>query len=74
MPDIETYTEHLKETDKRLTDIYVKHSGNKKRDHKFYKDKMLRDTFITAESALNEFGLIDKIIDKNEVSLPKTEK
>jgi ATP-dependent Clp protease protease subunit len=73
MPDIETYTEHLRETDKRLTDIYVRHSGNEKRDHKFYKEKMLRDTFITAEDALSEFGLIDKIIDKNEIAVPRSD-
>jgi ATP-dependent Clp protease, protease subunit len=65
--DIETYADHIKETNKRLTDLYVKHSGNKKRDYDFYKKNMLTDNYLTAEQAKDEYGLVDQIIEKNEL-------
>lgn len=57
--DIEIRARELVETKKKLTEIYVKHTG---KDYKDLEDAMDRDRFMSPEMAL-EWGLVDKIVD-----------
>ena len=53
---------------KRLNEIYVKHTGQ---SLKKIEDALERDFFLTAEAA-KDFGLVDKVIDRRpEEMLPK---
>ena len=45
---------------RRLNEIYVKHTGQ---PLKRIEDALERDTFMTAEAAM-EFGIVDKVIEK----------
>ncbi len=58
--DIAIHAKEILEIRKRLNNIYVHHT---KKDLAAIEKAMERDTFMSAEQAL-EFGLIDKIIDK----------
>ena len=54
---------------RRLNEIYVKHTGQ---NYKAIEEALERDKFLTSEMA-QEFGLIDKVIDKRaeEPATPK---
>lgn len=55
--DIERHAEEIIELKHRLNNIYVKHTG---RDYEAIERKLDRDTFMTAEEAV-EFGIVDKV-------------
>jgi len=58
--DIERHAEEIIELKRRLNDIYVKHTGQ---DYDTIERKLDRDTFLTAEDAV-EFGIVDKVFDR----------
>jgi ATP-dependent Clp protease, protease subunit len=58
--DILIHARHVERIKKRLTEIYMKHTG---RTFKEVEDALERDNFMTAEEALT-WGHIDKIYDK----------
>jgi ATP-dependent Clp protease protease subunit len=62
--DIEISYKEITYLKKRLTEIYVSHNSQGKTYAEFEKD-MDRDTFMSAEQALN-YGLIDQVITKRE--------
>ena len=62
--DIEISYKEITYLKKRLTEIYVQHNSQGKTYEEFEKD-MDRDTFMSAEQALN-YGLIDQVITKRE--------
>jgi ATP-dependent Clp protease, protease subunit len=61
--DIMLHAQEILNTKRRLNDIYVKHTGQ---PLKKIEDVMERDTFLTAETA-RDFGLVDKVIDRQPV-------
>ena len=63
--DIEISYKEITYLKKRLTEIYVNHNTAGKTYEEFEKD-MDRDTFMSAEQALN-YGLVDKVITKREM-------
>jgi ATP-dependent Clp protease, protease subunit len=50
------------QTKRKLTDIYVKHTG---RDFEFLTQAMDRDRYLTAEES-KDFGLVDNVVDKRK--------
>src|SRR5438876_6079834 len=58
--DILIHAREVESIKKRLTEIYVKHTG---RDMKVIEDALDRDNFLDAEGA-RAFGIVDKVIDK----------
>jgi ATP-dependent Clp protease protease subunit len=60
--DIEIHAKEILNSRTRLNKIYAKHTGTKLSD---IEKAMERDNFMSAEEAQN-FGLIDKIIEKRE--------
>ena len=60
--DIEIQYKEITKMKQVLTDLYVKHNSKGKTYEDFERD-MDRDTFMSAEEAL-EYGLVDKIIEK----------
>ena len=58
--DIERHAREILELRSRLNQIYVKHTGQSLEN---IEKALERDTFLTAEGA-QEFGLVDKVIDK----------
>lgn len=62
--DIEIQYKEITKMKEMLTKLYVKHNSKGKTYEEFERD-MDRDTFMSAEEAL-EYGLIDKIIEKRE--------
>jgi ATP-dependent Clp protease protease subunit len=60
--DIERHAEEILELKQRLNNIYVKHTGQ---DYDTIERKLDRDTFMTAEEAL-EFGLIDQVYERRK--------
>jgi ATP-dependent Clp protease protease subunit len=58
--DIERHAREILELRARLNQIYVKHTGQ---SLEIIEKALERDTFLTAEGA-QEFGLIDKVIEK----------
>ncbi|MBC86341.1 MAG: ATP-dependent Clp protease proteolytic subunit [Bdellovibrionaceae bacterium] len=56
--DIIIHAKNMERTKKRLTEIYVKHTGKKYED---LTDAMDRDNFLTAEEAV-EWNLVDEIV------------
>jgi ATP-dependent Clp protease, protease subunit len=62
--DIEIHAKEVMEVRKRLNNIYVKHTGQKL---SVIEKSMDRDNFMSPEAA-KKFGLIDKIIEKRELS------
>lgn len=57
--DIEIHTKELLKTKKKLTDIYVKHTG---KDYDLLAKTMERDYYMNAEEA-KEMGIIDHIVE-----------
>ena len=57
--DIEIHAKEMLDTKKKLTEIYVKHTGN---DFEKLTKAMDRDRFLTPKEA-KEFGLIDHIVE-----------
>lgn len=58
--DIERHAEEIMDLKTRLNNIYVKHTGQ---SYDAIEQKLDRDTFMTAEEAL-EFGIIDQVYDR----------
>ena len=66
--DILIHARHVEGIKRRLTEIYVKHTG---RSEKEVVDALERDNFMTAEEAL-KFGHVDKVLEKRPA--PEEEK
>lgn len=62
--DIEIHAKELIETKKKLTEIYVKHTG---KDYEFLREQMERDNFMDPVTA-KEFGLIDHVVESRKAS------
>jgi ATP-dependent Clp protease, protease subunit len=60
--DIERHAEEIIDMKRRLNDIYVKHTG---RDFETIEKKLDRDTFLTAEEAV-EFGIVDRVFERRQ--------
>jgi ATP-dependent Clp protease, protease subunit len=58
--DIERHAEEIIDLKRRLNNIYVKHTG---RDYETIEKKLDRDTFLTAEEAV-EFGIVDRVFER----------
>jgi ATP-dependent Clp protease, protease subunit len=63
--DIEIHAREILTMKRRLNEIYMRHTGQTLAE---VERRMERDTFMSAEQAL-EFGLIDQVVEKREVSL-----
>lgn len=61
--DIEIHARELVKTKKKLTDIYVKHTGQ---DYEFLAKTMERDHYMSAEEAKG-LGLIDHVVEFRKV-------
>lgn len=61
--DIERHAQDIVKMKRRLNEVYVKHTGQ---DYDTVEATLDRDHFMTAEESQN-WGLIDKVIDKREV-------
>jgi ATP-dependent Clp protease protease subunit len=57
--DIEIHAKEMINTKRKLTEIYVKHTG---RDFDFLTVAMDRDRYLTAEES-KEFGLVDQVVE-----------
>lgn len=68
--DIEIHAKEMVNTKRRLTDIYVKHTGH---DFDFLTQAMDRDRYMTADES-KEFGLVDTIVEKRKVSKESSNK
>jgi ATP-dependent Clp protease protease subunit len=62
--DIERHAEDIVKMKRRLNETYVLHTGQ---DYEMIEKTLDRDHFMTAQEAM-EFGLIDKVLEKREVS------
>lgn len=60
--DIQIHAEEMIKTKKKLTEIYVKHTG---KEYDFLEKAMDRDNFLSPEEAL-EYGLADKIVESRK--------
>lgn len=58
--DIEIHAKEMIKTKKKLTDIYVKHTG---KDFDLLTKAMDRDNYLSPEEAKDEFGLIDSVVE-----------
>lgn len=56
--DIEIYAKNMMRTKRRLTEIYVEHTG---KGFEELSDAMDRDNFLTADEALS-YGLVDHVV------------
>lgn len=61
--DIERHAQEILSLRERLNGVYAKHTGQKVET---IAEALERDNFMTADAA-QEFGLIDKVIDKREI-------
>jgi len=68
--DIEIHAQEIIKIKKNLNNIYVKHTSQKL---SVVERSMERDNFMDAKAA-KDFGLIDKIIEKREISLKPSNK
>ncbi len=57
--DIEIHAKEMVQTKRKLTDIYVKHTG---KDFDFLTSCMDRDRYLTAEES-KDFGLVDSVVE-----------
>ncbi|ESR25106.1 ATP-dependent Clp protease proteolytic subunit [Lutibaculum baratangense AMV1] len=64
--DIERHAEDILKIKRRLNEIYVRHTGQ---DYDRIERTLDRDHFMTAQEA-NEFGIVDKVIDKRTDDVP----
>ncbi len=62
--DIERHAEDIVKMKRRLNEVYVHHTGN---DYDTIEKTLDRDHFMTADEA-RDFGLIDQVLTKREVS------
>lgn len=62
--DIERHAQDIIKMKRRLNEVYVKHTGQK---YETVENTLDRDHFMTADEA-QEWGLIDKVIDKRVVA------
>lgn len=62
--DIEIHANELIDTKKKLTEIYVKHTG---KDYETLRDAMERDNYMSPEVA-KDFGLIDHVVESRKKS------
>lgn len=62
--DIEIHAKELIATKKKLTEIYVKHTG---KDYDFLSEQMERDNFMDPYKA-KEFGLIDQVVESRKTA------
>ena len=62
--DIERHAEDIVKMKKRLNEVYVEHTGQ---EYDMIEKTLDRDHFMTAQEAM-EFGLIDRVLTKREVS------
>jgi ATP-dependent Clp protease protease subunit len=62
--DIEIHAKEMLNTKKKLTDIYVRHTGQ---DFDTLTNAMDRDKYLSPEEAL-DFGLIDKIVEHRKAT------
>lgn len=60
--DIEIHAKEMIATKRKLTDIYVKHTGH---DFDFLTTAMDRDKYMTAEES-KAFGLVDHVVEKRK--------
>ncbi|MEL6663047.1 MAG: ATP-dependent Clp protease proteolytic subunit [Pseudomonadota bacterium] len=58
--DIERHAAEIIDMKRRLNNIYVKHTGQ---DYETIERKLDRDTFLTAEEAV-EFGIVDRVFER----------
>ncbi|HBF61106.1 MAG TPA: ATP-dependent Clp protease proteolytic subunit [Methyloceanibacter sp.] len=65
--DIERHAEDIIKMKRRLTEIYVDHTGQ---DYKTVEQTLDRDFFFSAEEA-REFGLVDEVVSKRHGDAPK---
>jgi ATP-dependent Clp protease, protease subunit len=63
--DIERHAEDIIKMKRRLNEVYVKHT---KRTYDIIEKTLDRDYFMTAEQA-QEFGLIDKVLEKRDEAI-----
>src|SRR5580704_6420891 len=61
--DIEIHAREMINTKRKLTEIYVKHTG---KDFESLTAAMDRDKYMSAEDA-QEYGLVDKVVEKRKV-------
>ena len=61
--DIEIHARQIMKTKQELTEIYVQH-GTKGKTFEQFHEEMERDKFITATEAVNEWGIIDEVVQK----------
>ena len=59
--DIEIHAQEIGKTKERLTNIYV-HHGTKNKNYDDFYAAMERDKFLSAEEAVNEWGIIDEVV------------
>jgi ATP-dependent Clp protease, protease subunit len=62
--DIEIHAKEMVQTKRRLTEIYVKHTG---RDFESLTAAMDRDKYMTAEES-KEYGLVDTVVEKRKAN------
>lgn len=62
--DIEIHAKEMVNTKRKLTEIYVKHTG---RDFDYLTQAMDRDRYLTADES-KEFGLVDHVVEKRKVT------
>ena len=62
--DIERHAEDIVKMKRRLNEVYVHHTGN---DYETIEKTLDRDHFMTADEA-KEFGIIDQVLTKREVT------
>lgn len=60
--DIEIHAKEMINTKRKLTEIYVKHTG---RDFDFLTQAMDRDRYLSADES-KEFGLVDHVVEKRK--------
>jgi ATP-dependent Clp protease, protease subunit len=65
--DIEIHAREMINTKRKLTEIYVKHTG---KEFDLLSHSMERDRFMSAEEAL-EFGLVDKVVEHRKLAAKK---
>ncbi len=60
--DIEIHAKEMINTKRKLTDIYVKHTG---RDFDYLTAAMDRDRYLSAEES-KEFGIVDSVVERSK--------